>query len=216
MVAIHETLRPASIDEMVGHHRQRKQLALMKRTTGWKGLAFWLVGPSGTGKTTLARIIGASVAAEETTYEIDAIDLTLDTLRDWERKGANRPLWGDGYAFIINEAHNLSSKCVSRLQTVLESEAMRHSTWIFTTTDAGQMRLFDGKFDSFPFMSRCTQLYLELTPETKEEFAKYLRNVAVEMELGPDDSELYCRMIEDFDGNLRMCMNQLGAGVLCV
>jgi replication-associated recombination protein RarA len=216
MAAIHETLRPTTLDEMVGHSRQRKQIALVRKTTGLVGQAFWLVGASGTGKTTMARAIANEVADEFTIHEIDAIDLTLDQLREWERSGAQRPLFGGGFAFVINEAHNMHTKCVSRLQTVLESDAMRFSTWIFTTTDAGQLRLFDGKFDTFPFLSRCVQIHLELDAETKSDFIDYVHSVAAKMELGPDHRSAYAELLDMCSFNLRMALNQLASGALCV
>ena len=63
---------------------------------------------------------------------------------------------------IVNEAHGMSSKVVSRLQTVLEQGCVqKNSTWIFTTTFQGQKRLFDGVMDPCPFMSRAIELTLE-------------------------------------------------------
>jgi replication-associated recombination protein RarA len=211
---INDILRPKTLDEMAGHTKQRAQLNKFKEQMGWDGKAFWIVGPSGSGKTTIARIIAETVADPYAICEIDAIDCTLELLRDWERLGHCKPLFGPGHAFIINEAHNLSSKCVSRFQTLLESGCRRHSTWIFTTTDAGQMRLFDGKFDGFPFLSRCLQVYLELDADTKQDFARYLRDVAVKMEWGPDDLEPYTELLTAFGGNMRMALNQLSMGCL--
>lgn len=216
MPAIHETLRPSSLHELVGHSRPRKQIDIVRKTSGLIGQAFWLVGPSGSGKTTMARAIANEVADEFTIHEIDAIDLTLDQLREWERNGSQRPLFGGGFAYIVNEAHNMHTKCVSRLQTVLESDAMRFSTWIFTTTDAGQLRLFDGKFDTFPFLSRCVQLHLEMDASTKDAFIDYVRQVALQMELGPDDRDTYSQLLEAVSFNMRMALNQLAAGELCV
>lgn len=216
MASINDTLRPTSLETMVGHTQQRKMLMNYRDKRGYLGQAFWIVGPSGTGKTTMARIIAADVGDDCTIEEVDAIDCTLELLREWERKGACRPLFGNGYAFIVNEAHNLSSKCVSRLQTLLESDAMRHSTWIFTTTDAGQMRLFDGKFDMFPFLSRCLQVYLELTDETKADFIRYAQQVAVSTGNGPDDPAVYFEMLERYQYNLRMALNQIDVGALAM
>jgi len=211
---INAVLRPQTLAELAGHTKQRRALEGLRERYGWLGKAFWIVGPSGTGKTTISRIIASDVADEFAIHEVDAIDCTLEQLRDWERAAQCRPLFGSGYAFIINEAHNLSTKCVSRFQTLLESGCMKHSTWIFTTTDAGQMRLFDGKFDGFPFMSRCHQVYLELDDTTKSEFVSYLMRIGCELNLGPAEPEPYRKLLEAFSYNLRMALNQLDMGVL--
>lgn len=211
-----EQLRPTCLEDLVGHERQRKQLEVVRNTTGLIGQAFWIVGPSGTGKTTMARIIASEVADDIAVEEIDAIDLSLEKLREFEKRGAHPPLFGRGYAFIVNEAHNMRAQCVSRLQTVLESDAMRNSVWVFTTTDAGQLRLFDGKFDGFPFLSRCIHLYLESTDDVQLAFAEHLRSVALENGLGPDDLDVYRDLVSGFHGNMRLCLMHLASGALCV
>jgi DNA polymerase III subunit gamma/tau len=57
-----ERYRPASWSEVVGQEKVVQRLqALAKRGLG--GRAYWLSGQSGTGKTTLARLIAAELAS---------------------------------------------------------------------------------------------------------------------------------------------------------
>ena len=55
-VTLYERERPASLDEIVG---QSEAVAKIKRLVDqhWGGRAWWISGASGTGKTTLARIL---------------------------------------------------------------------------------------------------------------------------------------------------------------
>src|SRR5262245_9267280 len=102
---LHEQYRPRSWSDIVGQDTLVTKIrSLAKR--GLTGRAFWLSGQSGTGKTTLARLIAAEVADEFCIDEIDAGDLTLDRLREIERCQWIRGM-GErgGRAFVVNEAH---------------------------------------------------------------------------------------------------------------
>ena len=151
---LYERVRPTTLDGVAGHGKIKRQLERLRDVSGWQGQVFYLVGPSGLGKTTIGRIIAASVADPIATTEIDAQDLTMEFLREAERTASFRPLGGKGWAYLCNEAHGMSGKVVSRLQTVLESpQIQKNTTWIFTTTDSGNQKLFDN-MDACPFLSR--------------------------------------------------------------
>ena len=71
-----EQYRPKSWAEVVGQEKVvNRLLALRKR--GLAGRAYWLSGQSGTGKTTIARLIAADVAEEFCIQEVDAAGLTV-------------------------------------------------------------------------------------------------------------------------------------------
>src|SRR5215468_9716896 len=100
-----EQYRPKTWSDVVGQDKvvQRIQ-ALAKR--GLTGRAYWLSGQSGTGKTTIARLIAQEVADEFCVQEVDAAGLTVAALRELERDMQVRG-WGEqgGRAYVINEAH---------------------------------------------------------------------------------------------------------------
>jgi replication-associated recombination protein RarA len=104
------------------------------RQRGLAGRAYWISGQSGTGKTTIARLIAAEVADPINVEEMDTGDLTAERLREIDRTQWSRCLGGcGGQAFIINEAHGLRAAIVRRLLCILES-IPSHIVWIFTTT----------------------------------------------------------------------------------
>ncbi len=80
MTQLHEQYRPTEWAEVVG---QPKAIAAIERfrARGFGGLAFWLAGASGVGKTTIARLIAAEVADPFWTEEIDPSELSLSRLR---------------------------------------------------------------------------------------------------------------------------------------
>ena len=87
-----EQCRPRTWGDVVGQDRivQRVQ-ALAKR--GLAGRAFWIGGQSGTGKTTIGRLIAAEVADELLIREVDAAGLTVAALREL-KADMNVRSWG--------------------------------------------------------------------------------------------------------------------------
>lgn len=67
-----EQYRPKSWDDVVGQDKIVSKIqALAKR--GLAGRAYWLSGQSGTGKTTIARVIAADVADAFFISELDVL-----------------------------------------------------------------------------------------------------------------------------------------------
>src|SRR5260370_10380688 len=114
-----EQYRPHAWADVVGQDKvvQRIQ-ALAKR--GLAGRAYWLSGQSGTGKTTIARLIAQEVADEFCIQEVDAAALTVSELQALERE-MHVMGWGKGgRAYIVNEAHALRKPVIRQLLVLLE------------------------------------------------------------------------------------------------
>ena len=210
--------RPKSLDDVCGQKHVIKALYKINEVTGLAGQAYWLVGPSASGKTTIARLIAEKVAVPTTTYEVDAQDVSMDMLRDWEYQCSRATLFG-GYCIIINEAHGLSGKAVSRLQTILEEPGVqKQSTWVFTTTNRGEQTLFDNKMDACPFLSRCISLRFNLDAKTfGMDALRRLKHIAKEENLAWPETpnEAYLELLENAGFNMRKAINTLITGVLC-
>ena len=83
------------------------------------------------------------------------------------------------YCFIVNEAHDLKAHIVEELQTVLKNHAVqKHSTWVFTTTLAGEKLLFDKQLGADAFLSRAVPIELQHGPELELAFAIRARDIA--------------------------------------
>jgi replication-associated recombination protein RarA len=213
MSVISEKYRPHSLDQVIGQELAVARLELIRRKFGWEGQCLFLSGPSGCGKTTLARIVAESVASPIAIDEVDAQDVSMDTLRDWERRCGFRPMGKGIWAYVINECHGLSSKVVSRLQTVLEQEQVcKNSTWIFTTTARGQKQLFDRAFDAFPFLSRAITIELDNGEETLLAFANRVREIALGEGLDGKPLENYYNLAVETECNFRLMLQRVASG----
>jgi DNA polymerase III subunit gamma/tau len=155
-----ERYRPTTYAEVCGQDKVIAVLERLKARYGTlAGRAYWISGQSGTGKTTLARLIAAEVADNIFTQEVDGTTLGVNDigqLVDSMRYTA----WGrGGKAVIINEAHGLSKAAIRTLLVAIEP-IQSHVVWCFTTTNDGQDRLFENCDDGGPLLSRCYPLAL--------------------------------------------------------
>ena len=153
-----EQYRPQTWADVVGQDKIVHRIqALAKR--GLAGRAYWISGQSGTGKTTIARLIAAEVADEFCIEEVDAASLTVSQLRELERE-MNVMGWGKGgRAYLVNErtrcARTLSGKC-----SFSWNASPRTSSSSSPRRVEGQESLFEDFDDASPLLSRCLRLDL--------------------------------------------------------
>ena len=97
-----EQYRPTTFDDVVGQDKALARLGALRRR-GLAGRAYWINGQSGTGKTTIARLIASEVADPFNVVEIDAGELTRAKLAELERVAG---LYGmgakPGRAYLVN------------------------------------------------------------------------------------------------------------------
>ena len=213
MQSLAERFRPKCWDEVVGQDEvtaRLKRLAAM----GWlTRRAFWLSGPSGTGKTTIARLIAAEVADEFCTLEMDAGSLTLSRLQEFQESMHLRG-FGEkgGRAFILNESHGLRRDTLRALLVLLEN-LPEHVTFVFTST-ADNMESFEaGSADALPLLSRCLKLELR-DKDLSKPFAERARTIARAEGLDGKPLEAYLHLARRTRCNLREMLNRIECGEL--
>jgi DNA polymerase III gamma/tau subunit len=208
-----ERYRPATWEEVVGQERVVGRIQKLAQRGGLTGRAYFLTGQSGTGKTTIARLIAQEVAGEWDVEEIDAGALTSASLRDLERNLSFRGM-GDkgGRAVIVNEAHGLRKDVIRALLVALE-RIPPHALWVFTSTVEGTESLFEDYDDASPLLSRCLRLDLARRDLAKA-FAQRAKDIAEREGLDGRPLEQYVRLIQKHRQNLRAALQEIESGAM--
>ena len=210
---LYEKYRPQSFADVLGQAKAVQTIQKHLDKWGWGGNAYWLSGPSGAGKTTLARIIAAQGADKFCIEEFDSADaLDFEALDRIDRE-QNMYGWGKGgRAYIVNEAHGLRALTVRRLLGLLE-RIPKHVVWTFTTTKEGECKLFEDQQDASPLLSRCVEIRLTNQGLNKV-FAEHCQKIAQAENLDGKPLKAYEQLARDCKNNCRAMLQQIAAGVM--
>lgn len=132
---LYNVYRPRRFDEVIGQTAVVKALRVVLNDDG--AHTFIFAGPSGVGKTTLARISARYLNCEPSDiYEIAAAVRTgVDDMRELQQAAMFRPMGGgEAKAIILDEVHRLSKPAWESLLKVME-EPPPHLYWFLCTTE---------------------------------------------------------------------------------
>lgn len=210
---LYEQFRPQSWADVVGQDKAVSSVLRLRDRSGLAGRAFWITGASGTGKTTIGRLIAAEVADEMNVEELDASELTAQRLREIERQSQSLRFGArTGVAYIINEAHALRRDCIRQLLVTLE-RIPAHVVWVFTNTTEGSGEVFEDSADGPALLSRCIRLDLSRRG-LAEPFAERARTIAQAEGLDGKPIENYIRLAQTHRNNFRAMLSAIEAGVM--
>lgn len=171
--SLHVKYRPKSFKTVVGQDSVIKSLTKILERDG--SHSFLFSGPSGTGKTTLARIAAKELGCSATDIiEIDgATNTGVDDMRDFQQVMQYLPLGGGGKkALILDECHMLSKQAWNSLLKITE-EPPKHAYFFFCTTEPGKV--------INTIKTRCASFTLDLLSEN--ELHKVLERVSKKEEI---------------------------------
>lgn len=166
---------------------------------------FLLHGETGTGKTTIARIIAARLGCIGSDYkEVDTADFRgIDTIREVRKNAYFKPMEGTCRVWVLDEIHKMTGDAQNALLKILE-DCPNSVYFILCTTDPQKL---------LPTIKgRCSQF--QTKPLNEAQMYGLLRGI-VKKEEETLEKEVYDQIIQDSSGHPRNALQILDQ-VLCV
>ena len=189
-MSLHLQYRPSTFDEVIGNRTLVTSLSGMLKDKESCPHSFLLHGPTGCGKTSIARIIAKELGCHENNLnEIDSAQFRgIDTIRDLRINCQLAPLGGGVKVYVIDECHALTGIASDAFLKTLE-DTPRHVYFILCTTDPQKL--------SPTIKGRCSQF--QTSSLTENEMESLLRKIVL-AENETLDQEVIDQIINDSQG----------------
>ena len=191
--------RPGELSDVVGNDELISTLDRMLENPNKVPHSFLLNGPTGCGKTTIARIIAKRLGC--TGFDLREIDNAnfrgIDTIREIIKQTQFKPLEGPCQVWIIDECHKMTNDAQNALLKILE-DTPKHVYFILCTTDPQKLlATIKGRCSTFTVKTLSEQAMLVL-----------LRRIA-RLEGEKLQKQVYEQIIQDSLGHARNAIQTL-------
>lgn len=136
---LYRRLRPTSFEEMVG---SRSTLSVLSKMVETKRIPHFLLftGPSGTGKTTAARILAKELGCEGLDFrEMNSANFNgIATIRDVQEKMRLSPMTSKCRVFLMDEVHQFSKDAQDAANKMLE-DTPSHVYFFWCTSEPNKL-----------------------------------------------------------------------------
>ena len=198
---LYQKYRPVDFDSVYGNEQIVSALSNYAADLKKCPHVFLLHGPTGCGKTTLARIFANAigVATDSPDYkEINSSDFRgIDTIRELNRVLLFKGLSGKNRVYVIDECHKLTNDAQNAFLKKLE-DTPPHVYFVLCTTEPGKLIK--------AIQNRCTQLQVK-TLDVKQ--TKRLLKRVVKAEKDQVDDSLLEMIAEQSQGHARQALKLL-------
>lgn len=204
-----EKWRPVTWSEVAGQEEVVERVHHLIARQSLAGRFHYLTGPSGTGKTSIARLICAEVADPGETKTLDAEDAGVKVWKALE-KGWKEPIISDrqGRGYIVDEAQQLPSRVIEHLLK-LSDRLPSNVVVVFTSTEEPK------PCAHLPaFFSRCVRLDLTRSGICEPLAERAWHIAKVEGLTGGRDFAAVRRLVKERRNNMRAVLQDLESGIL--
>ena len=194
---LYKRYRPKKLEQVIG---QASAISVLNKFVAKGNIphAILFSGPSGVGKTTIARILRKPLKCHASELiEMNIADIRgVDNIRDIRRKMGLRPMLGDSRIYVLDEAGAMTKDAQQALLKMLE-DTPEHVWFILCTTDPHKLIK--------TIRTRCTEIALK--PIGEKDLAELVMSVYhQEVKEGPFPETAIDKIVENSDGSARKAL----------
>jgi DNA polymerase-3 subunit gamma/tau len=206
---LYEKYRPRSWNEVVAQDKVVGQIRnLCKR--GLSGHAYYLVGASGTGTTTIARLMASEFAGEREIYEVSGASLTPSAMKEIHVSIGPITLLRSAICYIIDSPDTLPREAIGQILIMLD-RLPAHAIFIFTTRPRDHEKFIAKRANARLLLSRCIVLKLARR-NLGNAFAARVKEIAEAEHLGGKPLASYLELARQERNNMRAMLQHVESG----